>query len=109
MDYKFEDYWNAMQPATRFEDRKTAAEFLWDQNPDKHAPIMAWLKKHGPYHDRNPYFFIQDFTVKNKPHEPEWKTGGEEGDLVQVRYNGLYKICTRATMELYGLEWVRDW
>ena len=36
MDYKFEDYWDAMQPATRYEDRKIAAEFeifiLWTIN-----------------------------------------------------------------------------
>ena len=50
------------------------------------------------------------WQIKKKPHEPEWKTGGEEGeDLVQVRYNGAFKICTRATMETFKLEWVRDW
>ena len=39
-----------------------------------------------------------------------WKTGGETDlDLVQVKYGDSYKICTRATMELFGLEWVRDW
>ena len=41
--------------------------------------------------------------------QPQWLKGNESGDLVQVRYQGLYKICTRATMELFGLEWVRDW
>ena len=42
--------------------------------------------------------------------QPEWKTGGEEGeDLVQVRYNGSFKICTRATMERFNLEFVRNW
>ena len=56
--------------------------------------------------DKNPFFFVQDFPDP----QPEWKTGGETGeDLVQVRYNGRYKICTRATMELFGLEWDRDW
>ena len=41
---------------------------------------------------------------------PQAKTHGEtDEDLVQVRYNGAYKICTRDTMKLYGLEWVRDW
>ena len=109
MDYKFEDYWRAMQPAARYEDRKIAAEFEWDHSPEKQAPIMAWLKRHGPYPDRNPFFFIQDFTVKSKPREPLWLRGDEGGDLVQVKYNGLYKICTRATMELFRLEWVCDW
>ena len=39
-----------------------------------------------------------------------WKTGGETGeDLVQVRYNGLFKICTRETMNLFNLEFVKNW
>ena len=29
--------------------------------------------------------------------------------LVQVRYNGMYKICTRKTMEEFNLEFVRVW
>ncbi len=109
MDYKFEDYWRAMQPAARYEDRKIAAEFEWDHSPEKQAPIMAWLKRHGPYPDRNPFFFIQDFTVKSKPREPTFLRGDEGGDLVQVKYNGKFLICTRTTMELFGLEWVCDW
>ena len=109
MDYKFEDYWRAMQPAARYEDRRIAAEFEWDHSPEKQAPIMAWLKRHGPYPDRNPFFFIQDFTVKSKPREPLWLRGDEGGDLGQVLYNGHFKICTRATMELFGLQWVRNW
>ena len=109
MDYTFNDYWTAMKPAPQYEDRKIAAEFEWDHNPGKHAAIMAWLKKHGPYSERNPYFFIQDFTVKNKPREPTFLKGNEDGDLVQVLYKDAYKICTRAMMELFGLEWVKDW
>ena len=55
--------------------------------------------------DKNPYFFVQDFPEP----KPVFLRGDEGGDIVQVRYNGAYKLCTRATMELFGLEWVRNW
>ena len=59
-----------------------------------------------PGDQQNPYFYVQDFPEP----QPVWKTGGEtDEDLVQVKYNGQFKICTRDTMELFGLEWVRDW
>jgi hypothetical protein len=41
--------------------------------------------------------------------QPVFLRGDESGDIVQVKYNGAFKLCTRATMELFGLEWVRDW
>ena len=55
--------------------------------------------------DKNPFFFVQDFPEP----QPEFLRGDEGGDIVQVKYNGTFKLCTRATMELFGLEWVRDW
>ena len=55
--------------------------------------------------DKNPYFFVQDFPDP----KPVFLRGDEPGDLVQVRYGDRIKICTRATMELFGLEWYADW
>ena len=107
----FETYWNLFSPSEDFTNRKEPARRLWAQHPEKHEPIIRWLRAHGSYKGRNPYFFIQDFQVKQSPihAEPTFLRGDEPGDLVQVRYNGLYKICTRETMKEYGLEYVRDW
>ena len=41
--------------------------------------------------------------------QPTFLRGDEGGDLVQVKYNGQFKICTRDTMTRFNLEWVRDW
>lgn len=41
--------------------------------------------------------------------EPTFLRGDESGDLVQVRYNGMYKICTRETMKMFNLEFVKNW
>ena len=54
---------------------------------------------------KNPYFFVLDFPEP----QPTFLRGDEGGDLVQVRYKGLYKICTRETMELFNLEFVKNW
>lgn len=73
-----------------------AQQAMWNEVKDKPDGSIS----------KNPFFFVQDFPEP----QPDWKTGGETGeDLVQVRYNGRYKICTRATMELFGLEFVREW
>jgi hypothetical protein len=57
----------------------------------------------------DPIRAIKENNWQAREPQPQWLKGNESGDLVQVRYQGLYKICTRATMELFGLEWVRDW
>ena len=40
---------------------------------------------------------------------PQFLKGNEGGDLVQVKYRGLFKICTRETMNKFKLEFVKDW
>jgi len=51
-----------------------------------------------------------DWSITDFPEpQPTFLRGDEPGDVVQVRYNGAYKLCYRDTMELFGLEFVRDW
>lgn len=66
MDLKtdFETYWTLFQPDAIYENRKDATKIEWHAcPPDKQQAIIAWLRKHGSYKGRNPYFFIQDFRV----------------------------------------------
>ena len=94
--------------SAEYRNRFAATQVLWNDRSEA-AQNAMWdeVKEERDYSvDKNPYFFVQNYREPT----PEWKTGGETGeDLVQVRYNGAYKICTRATMELFGLEFVRDW
>ena len=67
MDLKtdFETYWALFKPDAQFENRMDATRIEWDAcAPDKQQAIIAWLRKHGAYRGRNPYFFIQDFRVR---------------------------------------------
>ena len=67
MDLKtdFETYWALFKPDAQFENRRDATRIEWDASPpDKQHAVIAWLRKHGAYKHRNPYFFIQDFRVR---------------------------------------------
>ena len=94
--------------SAEYRNRFAATQLLWDHR-SKAAQEAMWneVKDEQDFMvDKNPYFFVQNFREPT----PDWKTGGETDlDLVQVRYGDRYKICTRATMELFGLEYVRDW
>jgi hypothetical protein len=57
----------------------------------------------------DPIRAIKENSWQVKQPQPVFLRGDESGDIVQVRYNGAYKLCTRETMELFNLEWVRDW
>ena len=59
----FNLYWQAMNPLPKYDNRKMAAREEWNAHPEKHQAIMTWLQKHGDYPDRNPFFFIRDFTL----------------------------------------------
>ena len=109
-DCLFEKFWNYFEPSAEYQNRRAATQMIFEaRSGAAQKAIVEAAQEGGGYHPgdkQNPYFYVQDFPEP----KPEWKTGGEiNEDLVQVRYNGAYKICTRATMELFGLEWVRDW
>ena len=109
-DCLFEKFWNYFEPSAEYQNRRAATQMIFEaRSRAAQKAIVEAAQEGGGYHPgdkQNPYFYVQDFPEP----KPEWKTGGEiNEDLVQVRYNGAYKICTRATMELFGLEWVRDW
>ena len=107
MQTDFEKFWNLFSPSAGYQNRRASTQMIFEaRSQAARKAIIDDLEAAGRGTQENPYFYVQDFPEP----QPLWKTGGETGeDLVQVRYNGAYKICTRATMELFGLEWVRDW
>ena len=51
-----------------------------------------------------------DWLIADFPEpSPTFLRGDEDEDIVQVRYNGGYKLCSRSTQQLFGLLLVRDW
>ena len=82
-----------------------AAKDAWQKCSDIKKRQLIEAVKSGAHFKPRLDWLIADFPEP----KPVFLRGDEAEDIVQVRYNGAYKLCTRATMELFGLEWVRDW
>ena len=108
-DCLFEKFWKFFNPAPEFHNRRAATQMIFEARSHAAQRAMVEAAQEGapghPGDNQNPYFFVQDFPDP----QPVFLRGDEGGDIVQVRYNGAYKLCHRATMELFGLEWNRDW
>ena len=117
-DSLFEMFWKFFSVAmpSEFHNRKGATKVAFEQRSEVAQRAMVEAAQEGatghPGDNPNPYFFVADFPDP----QPEFLSGQEQDrlrekriPLVQVKYNGKFLICTRETMELFGLEWVRDW
>ena len=108
-DCLFEKFWKFFNPAPEFHNRRAATQMVFEERSHAAQRAMVEAAQEGapghPGDNQNPYFFVQDFPEP----QPVFLRGDEGGDIVQVKYNGTYKLCHRATMELFGLEWIRDW
>ena len=108
----FMDFWFLFSAPKEKLNRENACRRLWESQTFSRAKKQAIIKEltnhqmDGTFtEERNPYFFLNNFPEP----QPDFLRGDESGDIVQVRYNGAYKLCTRETMNLFNLEWVRDW
>lgn len=108
----FMDFWFLFSTPKEMLNRENACRRLWESQTfsrTKKQAIMKELTDHQMNgtltEERNPFFYLNNYEDP----KPEFLRGDEAGDIVQVRYNGAYKLCTRDTMERFGLEWVRDW
>ena len=108
----FNDFWIKFSVPNDMLNRENACRRLWESTTFSRAKKQAIMKELTDHQlngtlteERNPFFYLNN----HEEPQPVFLRGDESGDIVQVRYNGAYKLCTRATMELFGLEWVRDW
>ena len=101
----FEKFFKKFAP--EFKNRFTVTWYNFDKRSPAAQQAMWNAVKDEPDGtvEKNPFFFVQDFPDP----QPEFLCGDEDEDIVQVRYNGTFKLCSRTTMELFGLEWVMDW
>ena len=117
-DCLFEKFWKffSMAMPPEFHNRKGATKIAFEQRSGVAQKAMVEAAQEGapghPGDTSNPYFFVVDFPEP----QPEFLSGLEQDRLrekgipmVQVKYNGKFLICTRETMNLFGLEWVRGW
>ena len=108
----FMDFWFLFSAPKEMLNRENACRRLWESQTFSRAKKQAIMKELTDHQmngtlteERNPFFYLNNYEEP----QPVFLRGDEGGDIVQVRYNGTYKLCHRATMELFGLEWNRDW
>ena len=108
----FMDFWFLFSAPKDKLNRESACRRLWESTTFSRAKKQAIMKELTDHQmdgtfteERNPYFFLNNFPEP----QPVFLRGDESGDIVQVRYNGAYKLCTRETMERFNLQWERDW
>ena len=110
-DCLFEKFWKYFSKAmpSEFHNRYGATKIAFEQRSEAAQRAIVEAAQEGapghPGDNPNPYFFVVDFPEP----QPVFLRGDEGGDIVQVKYKGMFKLCSRATMELFGLEWVMDW
>ena len=117
-DGLFEFFWKyfAVSMPPEFHNRMGATKIAFEKRSEVAKRAMIKAAKDGahghPGDQQNPYFFVVDFPEP----QPEFLSGQDQDRLrekgtpmVQVKYNGKFLICTRETMKLFHLEWVRDW
>ena len=111
----FWKYFSENMPA-EYHNRKGATKIAFEKRSEVAQRAMVEAAQEGaPGHlgdNSNPYFFVVDFPEP----QPHFLSGVEQDNchvacipLVQVKYNDKFLICTRETMELFNLEFVRDW
>jgi hypothetical protein len=106
-DNDFLEFWDAYKVnELRFPNRKIATFSEWQKRSCAARKAMRdKVLEEGAPEWKNPFFFVQDFPEP----QPVWLRGNENEDIVQVKYGNRFPLCSRATMELFGLEYVRDW
>ena len=107
----FETYWNKIGGDINFANRKAATEREWARHPDKHRPIILWLVEHGTYPQRNPFFFIQDFTVPKKkvefrsePTNYKGKPLPSDKQVLSAKYKGEWGMYTQEDVDYFKME-----
>ena len=108
MDLKmdFNSFWTLMGAEQNFPGHKNAAKAEWDKHPEKQAAIIKWLQQHGPYKQRKPNFFIQDFKLRGPQHQPTNYRGKAIPSGLQVfsaKYNNEWGMYTRQDIDAYHM------
>lgn len=111
----FDFLWSLLSPSPEYNGLRTKCEQLWSSfNIQKQRLIYKVIQtkqRNGEFVDFNPYYALQ----KNANPQPHFLNGWEMEDawsrdipIVRVKYNELFLICTRETMEDFGLLFVSD-
>ena len=110
---EFNDIWQLLLENGASPRKEEGTRRYWNTlGADKQQAAFNNISRKLAAHDfvhYDPIQAIKENSWLAKQPQPEWLRGNESGDLVQVRYNGCFKICTREAMNLFNLEFVKNW
>ena len=94
---------------TKFPKRRACTLRLWmDMPQERRNAIIDHLRRNGAQPDKNPYFFIQDFTVAEKTKEQPINYRGKSKlpkvPIFSAKYNGSWGMYTQADIVKFHME-----
>ena len=115
------DLWQLLQPSDTFDTRGRYEHCLrvWEKldaaQRTRIYHLLATKKENGEYVNPNPCFALDDALqedecaqAKIQKQQPDFLRGDEGGHIVQVRYNGQFKLCRPETVQLFNLTITKD-
>ena len=104
---EFCEFWAAYRPADKFANRRSCTFSQWLQrSPPARRAMLDTVRRSSVNPDRNPYFWVQDYT---EPVPKNWngtREGGRmlaSGEAAIAFHKGKAGVYTITDIEWYGL------
>ena len=109
----FNSLWQLLYDHGASAKKEEGTRRFWDtltpQQQEQAFTTITTKLKEDKFVQYDPIRAIKENLPKGPLSQPTFLRGDEGGDLVQVKYNGLFKICTRQTAVDFHLPILRDW
>ena len=116
----FDDLWKLLYDHGGIDKYRVECNNLWDElSPSQRDQLFNTISNKlniGKFVHYDPLRAMRENIRQFKPSAPEFLTGKQQEQnwkhgipMVQVKYNGSFLICTRATMEQFHLDYQQDW
>ena len=111
------DYWTPLwralyQNGASAKSEDATHRFWLTLTPEQQAQVSQTIVRKvaaGDFVWYNPIRAIQENIRRTQTPGPTFLRGDEKGPIVQVKYNGMFKLCTPETEKAFHLEHVRNW
>ena len=109
----FDTIWQLLLQNGASTKKEEGTRRFWDTlTPEQQQVAFANIStklQEGRFVHFDPLQAIKENIRTYQHPQPTFLRGDEPDAEVQVRYNGAYKICSRKTMQEFGLEFFRNW
>ena len=108
----FEEIWQTLYDHGASSKKEEGTRRYWEQlSPEQQERVFTTITsklREGKFVQYDPIRAINEAVRSIKPLTPEFLRGDEGGYIVQVRYNGAFKLCRKETATAFGLTITKD-